>query len=446
MAMKIANCVLILLFLAAPLRAETGQVVKTHDDEVLIDISEFREKPVAGSPFVIYEPGEELVNPSTGKKLGAELKRRGKGSLTEIHDTYAKGRISESSAVIKPGFVAEFETAVKRLTEPAAPPANTLPAQTPVWESEPVPGITVDAAPGDFDGDGLTELAVAQAALISIFRRDGTQLVAVSSAALPAIQRIVSIETLKAGQADLKTDALIINIFDSASNQVEAGIYALENGTLTRKDQLKWIVRALNAAGDAPAYYTQEIYQSQGFRLSFIKPLEYRDGFRTGSARLTLPRADWLYGLTVTDLDGDGKNESVYTTPGGSISVQFEKRAKHADTRTGFSRTPNRANIKNTQLYFNLRLPVVKTGKTAGIYGVSNIPAHMLSEAFGKYSDADLCRFAWNGAILTETGRTRLGGAVWNINYGSFGGLEPGLIIPVTTIDDATIIKVFGYQ
>lgn len=445
MAMKIANLLSILLLFAAPLCAETGVVVKAQDSEVYIDISEFKEKPAAGTPFVIYEKGEELVNPVTGKKLGAELKKQGRGVITEVHDSYAKGAVSESSAAVKPGFMAEIEAVVKAVVGPAAIPVSTgMAAQELLWQSEPLPGVTVDAVTGDFDGDGTAELAVAQAQKISLYRRDGVKAVEFSSAALPGVERIISLDTLKAGFAGLKTDALVMNIYDSISGEIEAGVYALENGQLVRRDQLKWLVRAINAVNEEPSYYTQEIYRNAQFALSFIKPLRFADGrYSTGSARLDLPRVEWLYGLTVTDLDGDGKSEAVYAMKGGSISVQFEKRSKHFDTRSGFARTPNRVSIKGNMVYFYLRMPVVKSGKTAAVYAVGNIPAHMLSEAFGRYADADLSRFTWDGNTLNETARTKLGGAVYNVSYGAFDGLPAGIIVPVTTIDDTTLLKVF---
>lgn len=443
--MKIHKSLFILLFLSLPLAAETGHVVKVQNDEVFIDVSEFSEKPATGAEFTLYEQGEELVNPATGKKLGAELKNLGKGVTTETHDTYAKGRVTASSAAIKPGVLAEFKAAAKPAEVPQTVKTDSgLPALPLLWESEPVSGTVVDVAPGDFDGNGALELAVAQPRKIWLAVREGTKLIELASASLPEIQRIISVETLKAGYAGLKTDALIINIFDSSANQIEAGVYTVENGAFVRKNQLKWMVRALNAANEPYSYYTQEIYQSGSFSLSFIKRLEYSDKF-TLADKLTLPRTDWLYGLTVADLDSNGTAEAIYTTPGGNISVQFAKRSKHAETRTGFGRTPNRATMKGNQLFFPSRLPVVKSGKTAVIYGISNIPMHILSEAFGRYVDAELSAFSWNGATLTETSRTRLGGAVSSINYGEFCGLQTGLIIPVQTIDDSTIIKVFGY-
>jgi hypothetical protein len=445
--MKKYILITILSLFCLPAIAEKGLIVKTSGEDVYIDITEMKTPPAAGSEFVIYREGEAIVNPVTGKNLGSDMTETAKGTITEVHEKYAKGKITSKTEEIKPGFFAELKTAAQaeiRKLDGQAQDVN-INAAAPVWESEPVTGTIVDVAAGDFLGDGSALLAAAEEQKLSLYRKDGNKLVEISSIALPSTVNIVSLETLKAGYADLKKDSLMINTYDSQSDRLDAAVFTLENTEFKRANQLKWLVRPLNPVTEPAAFYTQEVYTTQGFNLSFIRPLEYKNaGFSSGSEKLSVPRINWLFGLTVADLDNDGKKDAVYVDPGGSLTVQYDKKSKYASSRSGFDRTPNRARIKNNTVYFHSRIPLKKVPGGAEFFGLSNIPKFILADAFAKYVDADLCKFSWNGTKLSEVSQTKLGGPAWNITYGSFGGFE-GIIAPVNIIGDMTVIKIYKF-
>jgi curli biogenesis system outer membrane secretion channel CsgG len=75
-----------------------ARVVKVNGDEELLISGGAKTGIAEGDAFTVYSVGENLVDPSTGEQLGAELEKKGSVKVVKVEEKYAKAK---SDAVLK---------------------------------------------------------------------------------------------------------------------------------------------------------------------------------------------------------------------------------------------------------------------------------------------------------------------------------------------------------
>ena len=82
-----------------------ARVIKVNsDDEVLISGGE-KTGMATGDTFTLYSVGEDLVDPTTGEQLGAELEKKGTVKVTSVQEKYGKAKLEKAMSGIKVGDI-----------------------------------------------------------------------------------------------------------------------------------------------------------------------------------------------------------------------------------------------------------------------------------------------------------------------------------------------------
>ena len=70
-----------------------GRIVKMAGNEAYINAG-YNSGINVGDTFIVYRPGEELIDPQTGLPLGSELKRLGTVTVTETQEKFSKASVN----------------------------------------------------------------------------------------------------------------------------------------------------------------------------------------------------------------------------------------------------------------------------------------------------------------------------------------------------------------
>lgn len=84
-----------------------GRIIKASKGEVYINAGVTSGIKV-GDSFVVYRPGEELIDPQTGLSLGSEITKIGKVSVTSVAEKFSKAQVGFGSG-FKTDDVVKFE-------------------------------------------------------------------------------------------------------------------------------------------------------------------------------------------------------------------------------------------------------------------------------------------------------------------------------------------------
>lgn len=80
-----------------------AHVIKINGDDELLISGGSKAGIAEGDVFTLYSVGENLVDPTTGEQLGAEVTKKGKITVTKIEEKYAKAKSDVSLTGIKVG-------------------------------------------------------------------------------------------------------------------------------------------------------------------------------------------------------------------------------------------------------------------------------------------------------------------------------------------------------
>ena len=69
-----------------------GRIIKASANEVYINAGT-NSGIKAGDSFIVYRPGEELIDPQTGISLGSEITKIGKIKVTSVAEKFSKATI-----------------------------------------------------------------------------------------------------------------------------------------------------------------------------------------------------------------------------------------------------------------------------------------------------------------------------------------------------------------
>ncbi len=436
-------CVLVWPVYVHPLQGPDAYLVRVDSDTAYFDItssSKAGKTVSAGDSFVIFEYGDELVNPVTGSRLGRIKLTIATGAITGVEPKYAVGRIDFRKSKPKPGQQASFQ---RRASHGPTPEQSE--EKLPVWKSSPIAETILGIALGDITGDGANELVTLSARKITAYTLHKGILKAAGAWEVPGTRRFLSVET-----ADLKNTGDGFEVYACAfsdfSNRIETYVLEWKDGKFAKKETLKWLVANLAGPGAAPLMYSQQLFDSRQLSRSGIRRLLYRDGrFTTDSKRLKKPRPDWIYGFSLDDMNGDGEDELIYITGSNRIRVQFKKRKNYWESNDDFGKTPNRLEWLGEKLRIYPRLPVIKdAGGQTFIYGIVNIPkSGLLAESFGRYKSGELHCFKWSSMAMHTAWKAPVDGYISGIQYGKFLNLPEGILISVVGSADQSMLMLF---
>jgi len=435
-----------LLLAAAQVSAQSyGTVVKVDSSTVFIDITK-ASQPVSGTPFSVFEQGEELVNPQTKQSLGKIMVFVASGSFSYSENAYAVGELNAVKRPVRPGYVAKWsvEPPPVKVVVSQAEPAKGASA---LWMAPLADFMTVGSALGDVDGDGENELVLVSQDSIRVYKLKEGKLELLASENMSATVRLMSVDCFDlkgAGRAQI-----FAVTSDDFRKTVDTRIYNFSSGKLAQESSVKWLVRGVYVNNGELKPYAQEIYPGGEFRPSNVRELVYKDGAYAAGDKVSVPRVEWLYGFSLYDFDAkrDGL-EAVYITEGGKLRVQFQKKNARFDSDGDYSRTPNRLRFGDVAFKLYPRVPVLASQGGAVTAVFANVPKiGMLSDTFGSYKDSDMEFLSWDGFTLVRRGEpVRVGGVVCDAVYGRLGAMAPGLLVPVLTLDDSTLLKLYEFK
>lgn len=444
-ALSITLCSL-LLTAGQVLAQSCGTVVKVDSSTVYIDITK-ASQPVSGTPFSVFEQGEELVNPQTKQSLGKMMVFVASGSFSYSENAYAVGEVNNVRSQVKPGHVAKWNAASAPAVKTVAAPVDAASkGKAPLWSGALMDFAAVGVALGDVDGDGENELAVASQEVLRVYKLKDGKPELLASEEMPSTVRLMSVECFDlkgAGRAQVYAVTS-----DTFRKTVETRLYDFTEGRLAYASSLKWLVRGVYVNNGELKPYAQEIYPGGEFRPSNVRELVYRDGAFSAGEKVNLPRLEWVYGFSLYDFDTKRAGaEALYITDAGKLRVQFQKKNAHFDTDGEYARTPNRLRFGDVSFKFYPRVPVITAQGGTLVAAFANVPKiGILSDTFGSYKDSDMEFLFWDGVSLSVRETARAGGVVCDAVYGRFGKLDPGLLVPVLTLDDSTMLKLYEFK
>jgi len=435
---------MLLTLSAVPLKAqENAYVVKADSNTIYIDISQYKTPLFAGEVFTVAEDGEELFSPVTKESLGKVSVFIASGTLTDIQPKFAEGKITGLAAMPKAGQKVAFTQAPQTAVQT---PADAKPAEEKVlWASQQLDGQIISIALGDTDGDGKKELVGADEQGFKIYTVKDGKLSEKAAVKLPDLQRLVSVETGNLGWQG--ADKVFATYYDNFRKELHTHVYTCTATACSEETTVKWLVKGFTGKDGKRRIFAQEMFTAQQEpSFSTVKPLVWENGTYSVGDKLRNRRLDWLYGFTLTDLDGNGSEDLLYTTTSGKISVQFEKKSAHWETDNTYGRTPVRLKLGDTIVKFYSRLVLREKDGKLDVYAISNTHrSGIMSETFGRYQDGNMVTLHWNGSTLDNSGSLLLHGYTCDIDNGSLANLPDGVIAASVNLNDKSIIRVLGY-
>lgn len=430
-------CWMLLACASGAAESAAGYVVKVESQAVILDFNE-KTGAAVGQGFSIFQEGEELKHPATGKSLGRLEKTVAEGSLREIFPQYSVGALSSIAAPVAVGMRARLKP-LAAAAPPAPMPAPAPRAETPSGGRQPLwrgPSFDYPAtalAVADCRGDATLAAAVSDGKNVYLYAYPPQDAKPLAQFAAPGTApRILSLEA-----ADINGNGraeIFASLYNDALARFETVVLELDPaGQLTKIADLSFLVRGFQDAAGRPQLATQQVTSDASFPFGAIYPLTYQDGrYAPGkpAVAFTGRKPDWVFDFTLLTLDG--KPATAFLTNREVVRVQFKKGS--FKTPEDYCQTPNRVRWSGDRLLqFRPRLPALYDEKGfAGIFLVKNIAAFGgLAGPFGIFSRAQIERLNWNGVALAQAWNAPLGGYCAGISLVSSAAQAPQIAVLV---------------
>ena len=293
---------------SAPL---SGYVIQPEGDEFLIDL-DARQQIAVGDLFTAFRPGEKIIHPITGEVLGTHDSVKGVLKVSRIKEGYSictpvgvhagiqRGDVIRR--IVTPGEPQLQQTAAPIAPAPAAAAESIVVNRTvenvagTLWTSAPFTGTPVGVEVGDFDGDGLQEIAIAFTDRVEIGRlKNGTY------QHLATMKIGVGTRSYALDAVDLNRDGrpeLYVSAATAGSSLVGAVIESIDGRyRITRKD-LPWHMRRMNLPGEGVALLGQRFGSRGKVFGGPIFRIQFRDGTLVEGPAYEVPKGINLYDFT----------------------------------------------------------------------------------------------------------------------------------------------------
>ncbi len=400
-----------------------GYVVKVDPAGIYLDAGE-KSGAQPGQPFVVYEEGEELRHPVTGKSLGPIEITVAQGTIREVHQQYSLGAITGPSSDGVKGGQRFRLLPVPPAPAPAPPPAYPAPAggrtdpngiptgaaRSPRWKSGLFDFEIYGMAVADFDGDSRLDTAIADDKRVYLYAYPP------DPAAVRARheQRGTTSKILSIEAADLNANGraeLFVTRHNQGMSRVETVVLEVSpEGRWTEIGELPWIVRGYQGADGRRELAVQQLLDNRNYPFSSIYPLSLAAGkYGPGGQRLAYRRIDWIYDFTTADLDGQGAMPLYYT---GSDRLRIDMPKGSWKSPDAYGQTPVRFRWVDKPLQCHPSVAIrYQDRKLSGIYVVKNLAKFGgLAQPFGLYGHGELHRKDWDGLALETTWKGDLSG------------------------------------
>ena len=443
MPVSIPLCLLIATLTAAQ-PADKGYVVRVDSDTVWLDLTA-ADGAAAGRAFNVYTEGPELTHPVTGAALGRIQQVVASGSIRDISEKCAAGRITARTAKpVKAGQRAHF---------PASPPAPTESAKAarggepetraPKTRGAALGYAATGMAVGDFDGAGKPQLALSSENTVRLYAypaADGTVLAErlISGTGL----RILGLEA--ANLDGDERDELFVSVYDENFHRFETRVLKVEAGKWLKVAELPFLVRGYQDAKGARVMATQQIQDEKTFPLGTIYPLAYKDGaYAQGAPAFRHRRVDWIYGFTTAQIGG-GAPAVLFLTAAHNLRVQFGKEYWRSPD-DDYGQTPIRVRWNDKLLEFHPPMAVLYGEKGLdALYAVRNMAAMGgLASPFGLFNKGELQSKRWNGLAFETAWKADLTGCAQGLAVVETQG---GREIVVAVIGTAGLSSVWTFE
>lgn len=444
MKIPLKTSLLILSLLSAGLgaAAQSADIIKQEGKTVYFDISQTQRKPVKDDPFEIVLPGQEIINPKTGKTLGREDGDKIGGTVIKAKELFAVGLLDKNIDVV--GLKAEFGRKNKNadnilFLEAEFPSENAV---KPLWKSDPLKEGPRFAALCDINGDNLNEAAIS-------FHRDNEikvyslsrdkKLAPVFSYKIPPVKDILALDCAQlpdSGQA-----VLFVTLFNPLDNSFETLPLSLLEGNLEAEETFPGLTQGLAPYNRPRVLYTQQVIKA-GKKYNLTKPakLIFKDGKYSPGPELEIKGLNSVFGFNMADLNAEGILTPLYITRDGKIRARFDSPVDFTlpEYKDGFSASPNTFDFNGIKHRLYLPLPVFESGTEKNSYIAA---AH--NDTRGETPSAGIYILKWTGGNFAKYKVLPLQGVVYDMKQGAFGPFDNILLVTYDT-PEGGFVSVYG--
>lgn len=407
--------------LALPLFAQGAEVIRQDGKTVYFDLSDTKKLPRGGDLFEIVLPGEEIINPKTGKSLGREEGERINGTIVRVKDLFAVGELGKDIEVL--GLKAQF----KSKNNPAEQNVLFLEAEfpeqnavKPLWQSPAFKEAPRFAALCDIDGNAINEavLSFARDNEIKIFSlSENKKLLEKASYKIPRVKNILALDC--ATLPDTGKATLFVTIFNPLDNTFETLPLSMEGGELKAGKPFEGLTQGLAPYNRSRVLYTQKVVKT-GKRNNLTPParLIFENGAYQAGEALKIKGLNTIFGFNMADLEGDGVLTPIYITQDGKIRTRLGEPTDFALSEGGnnFSVSPNVFEFNKAKHSLYLPLPIFnggEEGKTFLAAAQNNMDKDNPS--------ANIYILKWTGSNFGKYKVLPLQGTLYDMKQGNFG-------------------------
>ena len=429
---RLITFMLVFCFPFVQICAQEALIVKQDGERVYLDISEFKEKPQVNDNFTVTFWGGEIKNPKTGKVLGKTIEQRLNGTITEVENLFAVGKVNNINKEDRlEGLNADIQISLPTQNT-ATQTENNSPAVKPLWQSEPLDGKALAFTAGNIAGNSESDLIIAyEDNNIITYTLQDDKLNKTAEFKLNPMYKIVSLDN---GDLNGNNKAeIFISYFNTVQNHFNTSVYEMEDNNFVEKATIRGLVKGIAPFNTERVLYTQNITNMSGKFKTFTPALlEYKDGKYEAGKSLKAYKFHSIYGFNVAEFE-TGKQNVIYTQPSGKLRLQFNKKSSYINSPSefNFASTPNRIKFDNEIFKFYSSLALYNGDGGIIVAGLENeSKLGILSAAFGSYHRAKLVLLKWDGSSLEKFGETPIGGYTVDLLQGSLGSYKDIVIIP----------------
>ena len=405
----------------APLFAQGAEVIKQEGKTVYFDLSEVKKLPRGGDLFEIILPGEEIINPKTGKSLGREEGERINGTVARAKDLFAVGELDKNIDVL--GLKAQFKSK-NRLDEQNVlfleaefPEQNAV---KPLWQSPAFKEAPRLAALCDINGDNINEavLSFGRDNEIKVFSlSENKKLLEKASYKIPRVKNILALDC--APLPDTGKATLFATVFNPLDNTFQTLPLSMEGGELKEGKVFDGLTQGLAPYNRPRVLYTQKVVKT-GKRNNLTSPakLIFENGAYQPGQPLEVKGLNTIFGFNMADLEGDGILTPIYITQDGKIRTRLGEPTDFSlsDGGANFSVSPNVFEFNKTEHALYLPLPIFNGGEDGATY-----LAAAQNNMDKTNPSANIYILKWTGSNFGKYKVLPLQGTLYDMKQGDFG-------------------------
>lgn len=384
-------------------------VVRVEGKKVFLDTSEEKTALKKGDTFKVILSSEKLVNPKTGKNLGAVYKYSEVGTVSEVQPLYVIGELKNTEGV-SVGKTAVLEE-VKPVAIQTAAPETTPKSTRPVTTYQPIEQTVISLTEADVTAPGAKNIiTLSDKQQVTVFSRAGKDtLQEALSFALPEGKKgiAVSAAPVKAGLAQI-----FVAVYQPERGQIFTLVLENKNGKLEQAATLPYFVKELGCTN------TKKIWGQRPFIIE-DKPgnaqeVVFEKNKFAASGTSFHTRRNWLEGLNYYPVEKAGADNLIFTATNGTLRVQLHN-GKYAESKDLFGATPLRMTYKQSILKFFPSIQVFGEPGEVSVVAVQNgTKLGLLSETFGQYQNGKIHFLQYQKGRLQITDTVELGGVLYD--------------------------------